>query len=119
MGVPHMAALLPVAGPSLQPPGAGALHRPAAARRRRGRHAGRGHLGLVLKRTRNIRRARTLQLAACLVAAAAFVIPAPLVASATLSVVLLSLSFFSLELNNAVLWAIPMDVAPEFAGTAG
>ena len=73
----------------------------------------------VLKRTRNIRRARTLQLAACLVAAAAFVIPAPLVASATLSVVLLSLSFFSLELNNAVLWAIPMDVAPEFAGTAG
>jgi sugar phosphate permease len=74
---------------------------------------------LALRRTRNIRRARTVQLAVCLVAAGAFIVPAPLVASATASVILLSLSFFCLELNNAVLWVIPMDVTPEFAGTAG
>jgi ACS family D-galactonate transporter-like MFS transporter len=30
----------------------------------------------------------------------------------------LSLSFFFLELCNATLWAIPMDVAPEWSGTA-
>ena len=31
----------------------------------------------------------------------------------------LALSFFFLELTNAVLWAIPMDIAPQHAGTAG
>ncbi len=30
----------------------------------------------------------------------------------------LALSFFFLELCNATLWAIPMDVAPEWSGTA-
>ena len=73
----------------------------------------------VLATTRNIRRARTWQLAIAFLLATACIVPAPLVASATLSVVLLSLSFFFLELNNAVLWSLPMDIAPELAGTAG
>lgn len=36
----------------------------------------------------------------------------------TVAVVALSLSFFFLELTNAQLWAIPMDVAPLWSGTA-
>jgi ACS family D-galactonate transporter-like MFS transporter len=73
----------------------------------------------VLAVTRDIRRARTWQLAIAFLLATACIIPAPLVASAPLSVVLLSLSFFFLELNNAVLWSLPMDIAPQLAGTAG
>jgi MFS family permease len=44
----------------------------------------------------------------------------PLLFGHTLAVatVSLSLSFFFLELCNATLWAIPMDVAPEWSGTA-
>jgi MFS family permease len=33
--------------------------------------------------------------------------------------ILLSLAFFFLELTNSVLWALPMDMAPQHAGTAG
>ena len=33
--------------------------------------------------------------------------------------ILLSLAFFFLELTNSVLWALPMDMAPQYAGTAG
>jgi MFS family permease len=36
----------------------------------------------------------------------------------TVTVVALALSFFFLELTNAQLWAIPMDVAPTWSGTA-
>jgi sugar phosphate permease len=73
----------------------------------------------TLRRTGDLRRARTIQLAVCLTLATGAIVPAALVGSPVLSVVLLSLSFFFLELNNAVLWALPMDIAPEFAGTAG
>lgn len=73
----------------------------------------------LLRRTRNVRLARTWQLGICLVLAAVCIVPAASVASPIAAVVFLSLSFFFLELNNAVLWAIPMDVAPDFSGTAG
>jgi len=33
--------------------------------------------------------------------------------------VYLSLAFFFLELTNAVLWALPMDIAPSYTGIAG
>lgn len=73
----------------------------------------------VLRRTGNLRLARTWQLGACLTLSAVFIVPAAAVGSPVLAVVLLSASFFFLELNNAVLWTIPMDVAPEYSGTAG
>jgi MFS family permease len=72
----------------------------------------------VLARTGNLRRARGMQLAICLVLSTACIVPAALVGSPILSVVLLALSFFFLELNNAVLWSLPMDIAPAHAGTA-
>jgi ACS family D-galactonate transporter-like MFS transporter len=72
----------------------------------------------VLARTGDIRRARGTQLAVGLVLSTACIVPAAMVASPILSVVLLSLSFFFLELNNAVLWSLPMDIAPAHAGTA-
>jgi sugar phosphate permease len=72
----------------------------------------------ALRRSGDLRRARTIQLAVCLALATAAIVPAALVGSAILSVLLLALSFFFLELNNAVLWSLPMDIAPEFAGAA-
>jgi MFS family permease len=36
-----------------------------------------------------------------------------------MAVALLSASFFLLELTNAVLWCLPMDIAGAYAGTAG
>jgi MFS family permease len=46
--------------------------------------------------------------------------PAPLFIHKLVTVsVLLSLAFFFLELANSVLWALPMDMAPQYAGTAG
>lgn len=72
----------------------------------------------VLARTGDIRRARGTQLAICLVLSTVCIVPAALVSSPILSVVLLSLSFFFLELNNAVLWSLPMDIASAHAGTA-
>jgi MFS family permease len=48
-----------------------------------------------------------------------FLVPSLLVQNLAVIAVCLSLGFFFLELNNAVLWAIPMDIAPNHAGTAG
>ncbi|MGH7912226.1 MAG: MFS transporter, partial [Candidatus Dormibacteraceae bacterium] len=73
----------------------------------------------LLRRTGNLRIARNWQLFCGLLLAAGTVVPAVIVGSPILAVFFLSISFFFLEINNSVLWAIPMDVAPDFAGTAG
>jgi sugar phosphate permease len=73
----------------------------------------------LLRRTRRLRFARTSIIIAGLLAAGALILPAVYGASAAGAVVFLSASFFCLELTNSSLWALPMDIAPEFAGTAG
>jgi sugar phosphate permease len=73
----------------------------------------------LLRRTGNLRFARTSIIIAGLLAAGGLIFPAAFGASAAGAVVFLSASFFCLELTNSALWALPMDIAPEFAGTAG
>ncbi|HEV2281861.1 MAG TPA: MFS transporter [bacterium] len=73
----------------------------------------------LLRRTGNLRFARTSIIIAGLLAAGGLIFPAAYGASAVGAVVFLSASFFCLELTNSSLWALPMDIAPEFAGTAG
>lgn len=73
----------------------------------------------LLRRTGNLRFARTSIIIVGLLAAGALIVPATFGASAVGAVVFLSASFFCLELTNSSLWALPMDIAPEFAGTAG
>jgi MFS family permease len=46
-------------------------------------------------------------------------VPAITTTSAIAAVWGLSLAFFFLELTNAVLWTLPLDIAGDFAGTAG
>ena len=73
----------------------------------------------LLRLTGNLRFARTSIIIVGLLAAGALIVPATFGASAVGAVVFLSASFFCLELTNSSLWALPMDIAPEFAGTAG
>ena len=54
-----------------------------------------------------------------LVGAFAFIVPAARTASAQGAVYALAAAFFFLELTNAVLWALPIDIAGPYAGTAG
>jgi nitrate/nitrite transporter NarK len=48
-----------------------------------------------------------------------FILPVVYTDSPLVAVALLSASFFFLELTNAVLWSLPLDIAGAFAGTAG
>lgn len=73
----------------------------------------------LYKITGNLRRARGTILFTGLVGALIFILPMIYTASPIGAVILLSLSFFCLELTNAVLWSLPIDIAGKFAGTAG
>ncbi|BDZ50141.1 MFS transporter [Frondihabitans sucicola] len=70
------------------------------------------------RRTRDMRTARRNTLMIGLIGSGVCLVPVFLFHSLPVAIVSLTLSFFFLELCNATLWAIPMDAAPEWAGTA-
>ena len=53
------------------------------------------------------------------VGALVFILPAVMTDSPIAAVYYLALAFFFLELTNAVLWTLPLDIAGKYAGTAG
>jgi ACS family D-galactonate transporter-like MFS transporter len=73
----------------------------------------------LLKRTQNLKLARRSVLVVGLTGALVFILPAIFTPSPIQAIAYLSLSFFFLELTNAVLWTLPIDIAGRFAGTAG
>lgn len=73
----------------------------------------------LLRRTGNPKVARRATLVVGLMGSFLFVLPTLVTHRLLLDATFLALSFFFLELTNAVLWAIPMDIAPQHAGTAG
>ncbi|BBX39447.1 MFS transporter [Mycobacterium simiae] len=73
----------------------------------------------LLRRTGNPKIARRATLVVGLMGSFLFVLPTLVTHRLLLDATFLALSFFFLELTNAVLWAIPMDIAPQHAGTAG
>ena len=72
----------------------------------------------ILKRTRSLLAARRSVIVGGLCGAFVFMIPVVLVHDLTTSAVCLSLAFFCAELVVAPIWAVPMDIAPRYAGTA-
>ena len=74
---------------------------------------------LIYKRTGNLKVARRAMLVIGLGGALAFMLPVVGATDPVTAVALLSASFFFLELTNAVLWSLPMDIAGAHAGTAG
>lgn len=72
----------------------------------------------LLARTGNLKLARRLNLVVGLLGSLAFLLPTLFIHDLITVSILLSLAFFFLELTNSVLWALPMDMAPQYAGTA-
>lgn len=72
----------------------------------------------LLRRTGNARNARRTFLLIGFIGAAVFMIPILFTPPLIVTVITLALAFFFLELTNAQLWSIPMDVAPTWSGAA-
>jgi sugar phosphate permease len=73
----------------------------------------------IYRKTNNLKLARRLLLVVGLLGALGFILPAVYAQSGVTAVYLLAASFFFLELTNAVLWSLPIDIAGKYAGTAG
>jgi MFS family permease len=72
----------------------------------------------LLRRTADLRRARCWTVAACLLLSSLALIPLVLTHDLGVSLACLSAGFFFAEMTIGPMWAIPMDVAPGYSGTA-
>lgn len=72
----------------------------------------------LLKRTGNLKRARSGLVAVCMLLTMLTLIPLMFAHSLTISLCCLSVGFFFAEMTVGPMWAIPMDIAPEHSGTA-
>jgi sugar phosphate permease len=73
----------------------------------------------LLRRTGSLKIARRAVLVVGLLGSFAFILPTLFIHELALTTVCLGIAFFLLELTNPVIWSIPMDIAPNHAGTAG
>jgi sugar phosphate permease len=72
----------------------------------------------ILKHTGNLRIARCLVIAAGLFGGFLFMIPVLLSSDLTVVSLCLAAAFFCTEMVVAPIWAVPMDIAPRYAGSA-
>ncbi len=72
----------------------------------------------LFRKTRNLALARRSVLMAGFVGALVFLAPVILMHSLRVATVCLALAFFFAELIVAPIWAVPMDIAPRYAGSA-
>ena len=72
----------------------------------------------ILAKTGSVLKARRDLIVGGLIGSMMFFIPVLAFHDLTLVAACLSLAFFSMELVIAPLWAVPMDIAPQYAGTA-
>ena len=72
----------------------------------------------LLRRTGSLRIARSGMVSVCMLLTALVLIPLMFVHSVNVSLACLSAGFFCAELTIAPMWAIPMDIAPAYSGTA-
>lgn len=72
----------------------------------------------ILHRTGSSNIARSWMIAICLLLALASLLPLLFIHDPTVAALSLSAGFFFAELTIGPFWAIPMDIAPEYSGTA-
>ncbi len=72
----------------------------------------------ILKRTGNLKMARSYMVAVCMLLTLLSLLPIMFYHDVYISIFCLSAGFFFAEMTIGPMWAIPMDIAPEFAGTA-
>jgi MFS family permease len=78
-----------------------------------------GHLtDWLLTRTGSRTKARSYMVVVCNLGALGALLPILFVHNATMAAICLSLGFFFAELTIGPMWAIPMDIAPKYSGTA-
>jgi MFS family permease len=72
----------------------------------------------ILKRTGNLRRARSSMVSVCMFLSMLSLIPLMFTHSLSISLIFLSGGFFFSEMTIGPMWATPMDIAPNYCGTA-
>jgi len=72
----------------------------------------------LLKRTGSLNKARSLMVVVCNLATLGSLLPILFVHDATVAAICLSAGFFFAEMTIGPMWAIPMDIAPKYSGTA-
>jgi MFS family permease len=72
----------------------------------------------LLTRTGSLIKARSLMVVVCNLATLASLLPILFVHDSTVAAICLSLGFFFAEMTIGPMWAIPMDIAPKYSGTA-
>lgn len=72
----------------------------------------------ILIRTGSLHKARSVMVAVCMMLTLLALLPLLWVHDLYVSLACLSAGFFFAEMSIGPMWAIPMDIAPEFSGTA-
>jgi len=72
----------------------------------------------ILVATGSLKKARSVMVSVCMLLTLLAMLPMLFSHDLTVSVVCLSAGFFFAEMTIGPMWAIPMDVASEYAGTA-
>ncbi len=72
----------------------------------------------ILRKTGNVNKARTSVVVGGFLGSFIFMLPIMFVHDLTTVAICLSLAFFFAELIVAPIWAMPMDIAPEYSGSA-
>jgi MFS family permease len=72
----------------------------------------------LYERTGNLQRARSWMVALCMLLTLLSLVPLLFTHSLYPCLICLSAGFFFAEMTIGPMWAIPMDIAPEFSGTA-
>eukprot|EP01037_Dinobryon_pediforme_P020009 gene20009-20536_t len=72
----------------------------------------------IFKRTGNLKRARSYMVSICMLLTLLSLLPLMFNHNIYVSILCLSAGFFFAEMTIGPMWAIPMDIAPEFSGTA-
>jgi MFS family permease len=72
----------------------------------------------ILRRTGSVKKARRNMVVVGMIGALCSMLPMLFIHDLTVSVICLSLGFFFAEITIGPMWAIPMDIAPEYSGTA-
>lgn len=72
----------------------------------------------ILRKSGNVNKARTSVVVAGFLGSFCFMLPIMFIHDLTIVAICLSLAFFFAELIVAPIWAMPMDIAPEYSGSA-
>jgi ACS family glucarate transporter-like MFS transporter len=72
----------------------------------------------IFERTRSLRRARSWMVSVCMLLTLLVLIPLLFTHNIYVSLACLAGGFFFAEMTIGPMWAIPMDIAPEYSGTA-